>query len=214
MKSLIFSQDLEVYGILIGQYSDHMTKKKKRFHETLGLRRLENWSFGYSYSIETPKSHFLWDFWRFGLKRLLRRLLIGSIFGFHLWNHAHNSANTLSILTKLLLKIDIYVFYLIIQRFIDNYFILIKYLRFSGQKIHAHVKLLIFTCTCHAPPLIYLYYRKYEQTPLCACAQPHLVRFSLEIMTFEDRDRNFSLPAVPVSSTSNFLCQITQQLLN
>ena len=25
MKSLIFSQDLEVYGILIGQYSDHMT---------------------------------------------------------------------------------------------------------------------------------------------------------------------------------------------
>ena len=36
---------------------------------------------------------------------------------------------------KLLLKIDIYVFYLIIQRFIDNYLKLIKYLRFSG---HAH----------------------------------------------------------------------------
>ena len=26
VKSLIFSQNLEVYGILIGQYSDHMTK--------------------------------------------------------------------------------------------------------------------------------------------------------------------------------------------
>ena len=25
VKSLIFSQDLEVYGILMGQYSDHMT---------------------------------------------------------------------------------------------------------------------------------------------------------------------------------------------
>ena len=25
VKSLIFSQDLEVYGILISQYSDHMT---------------------------------------------------------------------------------------------------------------------------------------------------------------------------------------------
>ena len=34
---------------------------------------------------------------------------------------------------KLLLKIDIYVFYLIIQRFIDNYLKLIKYLRFSGH---------------------------------------------------------------------------------
>ena len=65
--------------------------------------------------------------------------MIGSIFGFHLCNHAHNSANTRLILMKFLLKIDIYVFYLIIQRFIDNYLKLIKYLRFSG---HAH------SCTC------------------------------------------------------------------
>ena len=27
VKSIIFSQDLEVCGILIGQYSDHMTKQ-------------------------------------------------------------------------------------------------------------------------------------------------------------------------------------------
>ena len=75
--------------------------------------------------------------------------MIGSIFGFHLWNHAHNSANTQSILMKLLLKIDIYVFYLIIQRFIDNYLKLIKYLSFSDRAhsrmreiayIHAHAR--------------------------------------------------------------------------
>ena len=109
--------------------------KIMRFHETLGLMKTREVVFWLKYSIETPKSHFLWDFWRFGLKRLLRRLLIGSIFGFHLWNHTHNSANTRSILTKLLLKIDIYVFYLIIQKFIDNYLKLIKYSRFSG---HTH----------------------------------------------------------------------------
>ena len=82
--------------------------------------------------------------------------------------------------------------------------------------IHACMKLLIFmhARACRVPPLIYLYYRKYEQMSLHACAQHHLVRFSLEIMTFEDRDRNFCLPAVPASSVSNFLFQITQRLLN
>ena len=44
VKSHIFSQDLEVYGNLIGQYSDHMTKM--RFDETLGLKRHKNWSSG------------------------------------------------------------------------------------------------------------------------------------------------------------------------
>ena len=51
---------------------------------------------------------------------------------------------------KLLLKIDIYVFYLIIQRFIDNYLKLIKYLRFSGR---AHSR----TCEIayiHAPTCV------------------------------------------------------------
>ena len=62
MKSLIFSQDLEVYGILIVQYSDHMTW---RFLEIWVKETLK----------ETPKSHFLWDFWRFGLKKLLKKLL-------------------------------------------------------------------------------------------------------------------------------------------
>ena len=80
-----------------------------RFGETLGLRRLENWSSGKSYSKETPKSHFLWDLWRFGLKWLLKVTLNWFHFWFHFWNHVHNSANTQSILTKLLLKVDIKV---------------------------------------------------------------------------------------------------------
>ena len=84
--------------------------------------------------------------------------------------------------------------------------------------IHVHMKLLIFTHAhaCRVPPLIYLYYRKYEQMPLPACTQHHLVISSLEIMTFRDRDRDrdFCLPAVLASSTLNFLFQITQQLLN
>ena len=85
--------------------------------------------------------------------------MIGSILGFHLWNHAHNLGNTRSILTKLLLKIDIYVFYLNIQRFIDNYLKLIKYLRFSGHA-HSRTHEIAYIHACHAPPFIHIIYRK------------------------------------------------------
>ena len=68
MKSLIFPQDLELYGILIGQYSDHMTWDLMRLwayrDSRIGLLVKDTLK-------ETLKSHFLWYIWRFGLKKLL-----------------------------------------------------------------------------------------------------------------------------------------------
>ena len=52
---------------------------------------------------------------------------------------------------KLLLKIDIYVFYLIIQRFIDNYLKLIKYLRFSGRARSRTCEIAYIHTLAHVP---------------------------------------------------------------
>ena len=76
-------------------------------------------------------------------------------FWFQFWNHARNSANSWRILKKLLLKIDIDVFYLIIQIF-SHYTL----------KISKNIKFLATEYSCthilvwHVPPLIHIVYRK------------------------------------------------------